>query len=407
MTIIVNGSDDTKVIGLEHVWGQNTNLDHLDDVLNDPCQVLIGTMLFEVPPVSRGKSTLTHLISRAKSLGKTFILVINSWYKPYEQSLRECGVDDVVFIDLLLVWVYQRLVEKEESLLRESWNANHTHWLFLTGKANKANRLPLLYQFYKHDLLDKCQWSLFVTERIQKNCQELLYDLTRNEAEEWLKRFSQSPDNIEVVDSENGTHYSGIPYGNIYDSCLFQVVPETSFVLDNPLITEKTWLPIINRTPFLILGDPGTSLKLKSMGFKTFDDLLCDNNFDKNYALSTRIESLIKNIRHWLENLHKYESDVRSITEHNHQRLLELFIQNIKTIQQLCSRHNIKITIGDLLGPADGRDPITHAKWKNYYARIKDPSWPDCDYEEDFKNLPEWIQEECIHVFGYQPKESK
>ena len=43
-------------------------------------------------------------------------------------------------------------------------------------------------------------------------------------------------------------------------------------------------------------------------------------------------------------------------------------------------------------------------KWLTFYQQIKDPSWPDCDSEEDFYKLPESIQQECVEVFGYSVK---
>jgi len=44
--------------------------------------------------------------------------------------------------------------------------------------------------------------------------------------------------------------------------------------------------------------------------------------------------------------------------------------------------------------------------WITFYDQIRDPSWPDCDKEEDFYNLPEHIQTECVEVFGYRPSKS-
>jgi hypothetical protein len=32
------------------------------------------------------------------------------------------------------------------------------------------------------------------------------------------------------------------------------------------------------------------------------------------------------------------------------------------------------------------------------YSDIRDPSWPDCDRLDDFKNLPQHIQDECINI---------
>ena len=41
--------------------------------------------------------------------------------------------------------------------------------------------------------------------------------------------------------------------------------------------------------------------------------------------------------------------------------------------------------------------------WQEFYSSIRDPDWPDCDQEQDFKLLPDHIQTECCTVFGYQP----
>jgi MoaA/NifB/PqqE/SkfB family radical SAM enzyme len=39
--------------------------------------------------------------------------------------------------------------------------------------------------------------------------------------------------------------------------------------------------------------------------------------------------------------------------------------------------------------------------WKDFYSAVRDPQWPDCEYEEDFKLLPAAIQQECVDQFGY------
>ena len=44
----------------------------------------------------------------------------------------------------------------------------------------------------------------------------------------------------------------------------------------------------------------------------------------------------------------------------------------------------------------------TPTAWQIFYERTRDLQWPDCEKEEDFNNLPEWIQQELINVHGYQ-----
>jgi hypothetical protein len=39
--------------------------------------------------------------------------------------------------------------------------------------------------------------------------------------------------------------------------------------------------------------------------------------------------------------------------------------------------------------------------WQEFYNQIRDPSWPECDIEEQFESLPDHIKSECINNFGY------
>jgi len=41
--------------------------------------------------------------------------------------------------------------------------------------------------------------------------------------------------------------------------------------------------------------------------------------------------------------------------------------------------------------------------WTEFYNSIKDSTWPDCESEEGFVDLPEVVQKECMQVFGYVP----
>ena len=41
--------------------------------------------------------------------------------------------------------------------------------------------------------------------------------------------------------------------------------------------------------------------------------------------------------------------------------------------------------------------------WQEFYSAVRDPTWPDCESEEQFKSLPLAIQTECQTQFGYVP----
>lgn len=57
-------------------------------------------------------------------------------------------------------------------------------------------------------------------------------------------------------------------------------------------------------------------------------------------------------------------------------------------------------------GEKPGMEDATTARltpWQVFYSTIKDASWPPCDQEADFHDLPEHIRTEIMEVHGYQP----
>jgi hypothetical protein len=145
----------------------------------------------------------------------------------------------------------------------------------------------------------------------------------------------------------------------------------------------------------MIFGVPGTNHVLKSLGFDTYDKFLIDFEFDQDQSIENRYVSLAKNVRHWLKIFPKHEQELANITEHNYNRFIELANTNIDQLQALHQDIHQLISL---------KDEIQHVQWKSWYNRIKDPSWPDCDLETNFQNLPTWIQQECVEVFGYRPE---
>jgi hypothetical protein len=43
--------------------------------------------------------------------------------------------------------------------------------------------------------------------------------------------------------------------------------------------------------------------------------------------------------------------------------------------------------------------------WQQFYQSVRESNWPDCEREEQFGNLPAWIQHECTTIHGYTPGE--
>ncbi len=78
-----------------------------------------------------------------------------------------------------------------------------------------------------------------------------------------------------------------------YDNSLFSIVCETYFFSDIIHLTEKTFKPIINRHPFIIVSAPYTLQAIKNFGFKTFDSVI-DESYDLIEDHNQRFSAILK-----------------------------------------------------------------------------------------------------------------
>jgi hypothetical protein len=64
-----------------------------------------------------------------------------------------------------------------------------------------------------------------------------------------------------------------------YTDAYFNFVVETHFSKNNVFLTEKTFKPILNMQPFIIVGAPGSLKLLRELGYETFGDWV-DEGYD-------------------------------------------------------------------------------------------------------------------------------
>jgi hypothetical protein len=103
--------------------------------------------------------------------------------------------------------------------------------------------------------------------------------------------------------------------------------------------------------------------------------------------------------------MHNHVDDIEKDVEYNYQRLLELAQDNSNRLLQLIDKYALDCKIEEVIRLIDEMTySASQSQWCNWYKRIKDDSWPDCLNEDDFVNLPDWIQQECINVFNYKTK---
>lgn len=331
---------------------------------------------------------------------KIIWILPESIYFLQKQVLADTGI---VFylMDTDILNLYFELDLYKSCDISKVWNDNAEKFLFLTGKPNKKNRIQLMHKLYKKGLLDKAVWSLFVNESLRRSCRHLLSELTDAEYNEFLDTHIGSPDKIEpTYGRQSSVHYDGYPYDcSLYENTLFRLVSETQ-MFDVPLLTEKTWVTIINNQPFLIAGFPGSLDFLIYAGFKTFQEYLPYPNYDSEVDDSVRYSQVISNTAYLLDNAVDAKSNIHADVKHNYELLRGIMNRYHSYINCIHEQINFPGSKPFQIIP----QPSKRAHWINFYYSIKAPHWPDCYVEEHFKFLPEHIRNECVDNFGYKEK---
>ena len=317
-------------------------------------------------------------------------------------------VSNVTFIDFYALAVWHRVYSLKLATPSPNWNLNKRKFLFLSGKPNKSNRIRLLFKFYQQGLLNYSTWSFHQTDELKKECRKLLPELSDQAYNEFVEQHTCNPDSATVFKSNSNSmvHCRPIPFStSLYQDNVFQVISETSFVTNNlllPFITEKTWLAILNRRPFIIASEVGLLTKLKQMGFRTFEQYLLDPEYHNITDDEKRLNAVVENTKYWLDNIDIHADAILDDVEYNFQLFQNLISQEQKKLKNKIKEYNLDCEINNIVELVD---PVEKAQWVNWYNQIKDSSWPECTSENNFHLLPIHIQTECIEVFGYTPKD--
>jgi hypothetical protein len=400
------------------------NIDHGEYALliqRDSTDILIESMISDFQKQSKTHLVLSMLwegnrltdlpgiLNKIRNYDKDIkiILILNSWYKNYHELQQLSGITEIIFIDYFLYLTYNRIFNLSESVVADSWDASKEKFLFLTGKPAKVHRLGLLYKLYCAGLLTHAQWSLFMDESLKQSSRQILSDITDSEYNDFLTSHVRNPDQVDVIYQGNSLHYNGIPFDtNLYATSKFQIISETCFdpkEKHGAWITEKTWLSIANRRPFIMAGDYGTLAKLKNMGFRTFEKYLIISDYDTINHTEDRLHAIVENCKFWLAHISDFLLEITDDVNYNFLRFQELAKHNHKILTELINKYHIQTNVEDFILFTDHDYLNENNRWRNWYNMIKCGTWPTCDNIKDFSKLPDYIQNECLSKYEYVP----
>ena len=277
-----------------------------------------------------GLRDLVHLV-RLRNSGLRIVLVLHTWYKYFDINWLEI-VDHVLWIDFFPWALHRRVIKDTVCKANPSWNSTSKNFLCLTGRAGRENRIRLLYKIHKAGLMQSCIHSLFVPRDSYLHIHGFVPEMDLPTFCRFVDRYQGSPDALNFQET-----YNGVPFdADIYQRSLFQLVSESGWYSNGPrgYVSEKTWLAVLNRVPFLIAGEYDTMASLRDLGLQTFQDTLLVPNYDDPTC-------------------EQYLNPVRSTSYH-----------------------------------------WDDQHWSQFYQDLCDPSWPHCASLSDMAKLPSFIQEE-------------
>ena len=132
-----------------------------------------------------------------------------------------------------------------------------------------------------------------------------------------------------IIDGETNINKMCEDFGytqSYYQQTLLSLITETNYNNDECTLTEKSFKPLYNKHPFIIIGVPGSMQGLRDLGFQTFSEFWSEE-YDTIESPSNRliaIEQVLKQIASWTrDDILYFKRRVKPILEHNYNMFKE------------------------------------------------------------------------------------
>jgi hypothetical protein len=107
-----------------------------------------------------------------------------------------------------------------------------------------------------------------------------------------------------------------------FNTTFMSIVAEST--MKSHFITEKTWMPVFLKKPFLIWGPPKIHQHFASLGFKLYNEIF-DYRFDKVKDYNQRLEMIVQQLIKLKEqDLSKMKRQIHETLEFNYNHALQL-----------------------------------------------------------------------------------
>lgn len=223
------------------------------------------------------------------------------------------------------VWMYLLATNVDENSKYITYNENEKRknlFTFFVG-FNREHRIKAMNFLYDNNLLDKCDWTW-----VNSDTDGLPIELHH--------QIPKSAESHKHFDAACITTNPGEEFFNLYKDNYFDLITETFYNHDfMHYESYKSWFPvffsekifrsILNKRPFLLIGNRNSLKELHRLGFKTFPDMF-DESYDsldddqRIHHVLNQLPSLTVNYVH----NKVYSESVSDAVEHNYNRMWEI-----------------------------------------------------------------------------------
>jgi hypothetical protein len=194
----------------------------------------------------------------------------------------------------------------------------------------RTHRLALTYLLHERNLLDQgyCSFPAECNELEHYDFDHTIHVLEqdnfvidRAQAKQLKQSLPLKVDDISLTDS------MAINDGIIspdYQYVDFAVITESlvNSGNDSVFITEKIMKAIVNKVPFVVLGDKHTLQYMQGLGYKTFDFLINESYDSLDYH--ERIHAIVDEIERLCDiDFAKYQEQIARVTEYNYNLMMQ------------------------------------------------------------------------------------
>lgn len=231
--------------------------------------------------------------------------------------------------------IFTRNIEEQSSEPEYNTETIPKKLLLMWNRRYRSHRLQLAALLEKNNLIDRSYLSLpdchVETPTITFSEEIKRMDLVNQFAHMGLEQ--QHIDTLAnklplILDNEQDIVQMCSDRGNVnrpyYQNSLISLVTETNFYNKEVTLTEKSFKPLKEKHPFILVGVPGCLQGLRELGYKTFSEF-----WDESYDTITdpiprmrEIDRILQYIGSWDNNqILDFKRRVKPIVEHNYQVL--------------------------------------------------------------------------------------